>query len=194
LSYLDAAGRRGQSARRMASEAPNLAYYRAVAGAWRARLDFAITDRAAFRACAMPAGDRLSLAAMARLAPRLGGFRLDTSVSFPPGAPGQVVHTTRVSKWGMTLLRSVDTLTPDANGRDLTMRVDLRLWPALWRVRTVVDGAPVRIDAGAREADYRFAWFGTEMHQHGARSADGATVTLTQVTAWSRGVQVLRRR
>jgi hypothetical protein len=184
----------GHSPRRMQAEAPNWTYFRAVAGRWGGPLDFAITDWRAFRAARMPLGDRLSLLAMAWLTRLVGACQLDTGVDVASGAArDEVVHTTRVSKWGVTLMRSVDTLRLDRNGRDMTMRIELGLWPALRRARVAAE-TPAAVDASGLWASYRFPWFGVEMRQRGERSADGCTVTLTQETSFSRGVQVLRRR
>lgn len=172
----------------MSVEAPNRAYYRAVEGAWSAPLDLAITDWRAFRRTAMPLGDRLRVLAMVASARLFGAPRLDTTVD----ASGEaVVHTTRVSKWGMTLMRSTEELTLDANGRDLSMRIAMRYWPTLWREQ--ISLAPAVVDAAGREADYRIPWCGTEMRQRGQYDAAGPVVTLTQETAFLRGVQVLRR-
>ena len=173
----------------MSAAPPNRAYYRAVEGAWSGPLDLAITDWRAFRRTAMPLGERLRLLAMLATTRLFGVCRLDTSVD---AAAEVVVHTTRVSKWGLTLMRSTEWLTLDANGRDLSMRIAMRYWPTLWRERITV--APATVDAAGRRADYRIPWFGTEMRQRGERDADGTGVVLTQETAFSRGVQVLRRR
>jgi hypothetical protein len=172
--------------------APNWAYYRAVEGTWSAPLELVITDWAAFRACPMSRLDRLSLLGLVWTTRLLGPFRFETSVDASRAAARQqVVHTTRVARWGMTLMRSVDTLTLDANGRDATMCVYMRVWPMPWRARRTPP-TPAQIDAAGRAATYRFPWFGTEMRQHAA--LDGGVVTLTQQTAFSRGVQRLTRR
>ena len=178
----------------MSDERPNRAYYRAVEGAWGSTLDLNITDWQAFRACPMALLDRLSLLGMVWMTRLFGPFRLETTVDASSAAArDEVIHTTRVVRWGMTLMRSTDTLRLDANGRDATMRIDMRVWPMLWRPRHTAP-TPVQIDASGREASYRFPWFGADMRQHGARNADNSVVTLTQDTAFSHGVQVLRRR
>jgi len=178
----------------MAIEPPNLAYYRAVEGAWAAPLEFVVTDWRAFWAGPMGLIDRLSLLAMLCTSRLFGAFLIETSVDATTAtARDQVIHTTRVTKWGMTLLRSTETLSLSPNGRDLSMRIELRVWPTRWRVRAAPP-APATVDATAHHATYRFPWFGTEMRQRAERSADGSTVTLTQETDFLRGVQVLRRR
>jgi hypothetical protein len=173
----------------MADEAPNRAYYRAVEGAWACRLDLSITDWRAFRATSMSLAERLQLLAMLAGMRLAGAFRLDTSVD---ASRNPVVHTTSVSKWGLTMMRSTEWLSLDANGRDGTMRIAMRYWPNLSR-EWITDLAPFTVDADGRRADYRIPWFGTEMRQRGEHNAADDTVTLVQETAFLRGVQVLRR-
>ena len=177
----------------MSPEPPNRAYYRSVEGHWSGPLDLAITDWRAFRVCPMGLADRLRVLSMVLTARLLGPCRLNTSVDASGAARDEVVHTTRVSKWGVTLMRSVERIALAANGRDVTMQIEMRLAPTLWRAR-IEPGSPALVDASGRRASYRFTWFGTEMRQEAERSPDGGTVTLTQLTDFSRGVQVLRRR
>ncbi|MFN8644524.1 MAG: hypothetical protein U0802_23750 [Candidatus Binatia bacterium] len=174
----------------MHADPPHRAYYRSVEGRWRGTLDFAITDWAALRAAPMARIDRLRLIGMALASRVVGPSRLDTSVD---ASGDEVVHTTRVSKWGVTVMRSTERLALDPNGRDLTMRILLGLAPAPWRVRALPP-APARVDDTATRVSYRIPWFGGEMRQEAERGAEGNTVTLLQETAYSRGVQVLRRR
>jgi hypothetical protein len=174
----------------MVPELPNRAYYRSVQGRWSGSLDFTITDWAALRACPMGTLDRLRMVGMAVATRLIGPARLDTCVD---ASGDEVVHTTRVSKWGLTVMRSTEWLALEGNGRDLTMRIALRLAPVPWRARAIPP-SPARVDASATRASYRLPWFGTEMRQEAERSADGTTVTLVQETPFSRSVQVLRRR
>ncbi len=176
----------------LSSTPPNRAYYEACAGRWACDLDFAITDRAAFRAARMSLVDRLNLLSMTWAPRLLGPFRLETSVDASAAERGEVIHRTRVSKWGMTLMHSVEHLSLDPNGRDLTMRVEMHMAPLLWRAQHFPPG-PASVDASGYQADYQIPSFGTQMHQRGERSADGTTVTLTQEMTFARGVQVLRR-
>jgi hypothetical protein len=172
--------------------APNRAYYEACAGRWACALDFAITDWGAWRGSRMALIGRLNLLALAAAVRLIGPLRLETSVDVSDADHGEVVHTTRVSKWGVTLMRSVDRLSLDANGRDAVMRVAMSFFPLLAHAQHFPP-APAHIDADAHRADYRIPWFGAEMHQSGELSPDGTTVTLIQATDFSRGVQVLRR-
>lgn len=176
----------------MAVDPPHRAYYRSVAGHWRGRLDLAITDWTAFRASPLSGADRLRLLSMLLAARLLGPCRLETSVDASGADRDHVVHTTRVTKWGMTLMRSVEHIALAADGRGARMRIEMHLAPALWRSRVESD-TPVVVTAAGDGASYRFAWLGAAMRQEAARSADGNQVRLTQTTAFSRGVQVLQR-
>jgi hypothetical protein len=175
------------------TDAPNHAYYRACEGRWRAPLALAITDWHAFRTSGLSLADRWRILSMVIAARVVGPFSLETSVDATTGAARhEVVHTTRIAKWGLTLMRSTEWLTLDPNGRDVAMRGEFRLVPTLWRPRPM-PAVPARVDETASRASYRFAWLGTEMRQEAERSPDGTTVTLIQLTPFSRGVQVLRR-
>ena len=181
------------AAPRLPSAHPSHAYYRACEGRWSGPLDFVVTDWRALGATPLALADRLTVLSLAWGTRFLGALRIETSVDYASGAArGVVVHTTRISKWGLTLLRGIETLRLDANGRDLTMDAETRMVSTPWRT-TRFTGAPASVDEAGMRATYRFPYVGTEMRQRGERSADGTTVTLTQETAFSRGVQVLRR-
>jgi len=178
----------------MTDTSPSWSYYRAVEGVWECPLQLDITDWAAFRACPMSWLDRLSLVGLVWTTRLLGPFSFETSVdATSEAARGHVIHTTCVARWGFTVMRSVETLALAANGRDLTMRIEMRIWPRLRRAR-LTPASAARVDADGRAATYCFAWFGTEMRQHAVCNADASLVTLTQETAFSRGVQRLTRR
>src|SRR5436190_914527 len=110
---------------------PNRAYYSSVAGEWSGTLDLTITDWAAFRASPMSAADRLRVVSMLLTARLLGPCRLETSVDASAADRDHIVHTTRVRKWGMTLLRSIERISLAADGRDASMRIEMQVAP-LW--------------------------------------------------------------
>ena len=172
-------------------EAASHAYYRPLHGAWRCAYDFAITDHTALRSSAMGWLDRQRVLSMVWTPRLLGPLTLDTTVDyFTHGASGVVLHTTRASKWGIPLFSSAETITLHENGTDFTLQGGQRMFPSFWRVRDFGDGRGT-VDASGTRASYTFAWLGTEMRQ--TTIASGDTVTITQETAWSRGVQVLKR-
>jgi hypothetical protein len=176
----------------MQSDLPNRAYYRAVAGRWSGALDLAITDWPAFRRSPLSLMDRGRLLSLLLAARLFGPFRLETGVDASAAGGGAIVHTTRVAKWGITFMRSVERIALSADGRSAAMRIEMRVAPTLWKARVESD-TPVAIDAAGRRASYRFTWFGVPLQQEAARNADGTVVTLVQTTSFSRGEQHLRR-
>src|SRR5512143_3721694 len=100
----------------MTSEPPNRAYYRSVEGRWSGPLDLAITDWRAFRASAMGLADRLRVLSMIVAARVVGPCRLDTTVDASGATTrDEVIHTTRVTKWGVTFMRSVERIALAGN-------------------------------------------------------------------------------
>lgn len=172
---------------------PSHRYYGACCGRWSATFDFALTDRAAFWATSMSLLDRARLLSIASLPKILGPFRFDTTLAFPSGREGDcALHTTRVSKFGVTLLSSVETIALDADGRGFLFSGGMRLFPLPFLERSFGQW-PGSVNEEGTQASYRFAWFGTEMQQLAELSADGQTVTLTQQTPFSRSSARLRR-
>jgi hypothetical protein len=170
---------------------PSYAYYRSRHGRWTGAFELTITDRAALAASALAFGDRLSLLLLPLLANVLGPFRLDTTVDAESRLDaGEVVHTTRLSKWGMTLFRSFEVITLHDNGREFSMHVSMGVWPRPSTLDRISESTG-QVDAAATRASYDFPWLGTRMRQTGER--DGEVTRLTQETPFSRGVQVLRR-
>lgn len=172
-------------------ELPNHAYYRPLHGRWRSPFQFEVTHWGAFWACPMGLMDRLRVLSMTA-APRLfGPLTIETEVDYATrGAQGEVIHKTRITKWGATFLRSDETFSLHKNGRDLAVRGEQRLWPTPWRVQEFV-GGHASIDESGTRATYVLPLLGTQMRQTTQVEQDG--VRITQETEWSRGVQMLRR-
>ena len=170
---------------------PHESYYRANAANWRGSLEYELTDWAAFRACSMGLLDRLRVLFMAYGPKLLGRFTIETSVTVSVGAAqGDVVHTTRISKFGVALMRGVEWVTLSDNGTSATFRCEHREGPNFWHVRRFSGQAEVAQDA--LSASYTFyPWYGTTLHQTG--KICGAETHLVQRTPWFQGVQRLRR-
>lgn len=164
-------------------------YYRACVGRWRCELDMKITDAGALRGSSMRWVDRVSVFWISWWPRWLGRRWLSTSVRYEGDV---VVHTTDVRWLGLPLMRSVERITIDQDGRRIHLEGDQRVAPATWRARSVSgDG---EIDAAGMVADYTFDWLGIRLHQTGARLADGDHVTLTQTGPGFTGTQALRRK
>lgn len=176
---------------RVQAELPSHVYYRACEGRWGCDFELEITDLAAFRACPMAWIDRRRVASLVGWRRWTGPFAFVTTVDYASrGAQGEVVHTTKISRWGVDFLASVEVIRLDANGRDFTLRGEQRLWPTgRWRARGLEGRG--QVDAAATRASYDFGWFGTRMQQDTLRHALG--VDIEQRSPWSRGTQRLRR-
>src|SRR5204862_7583297 len=111
---------------------PSHGYYRAVHGRWRGAFEFRITDPDAFARADMGWLDRRRVRSMATTI----GLIMDTSVDYETrGKDGTVVHTTRISKWGLTLYDVIETFTLDPNGRDVGIAREERVFPSFSRRR-----------------------------------------------------------
>jgi hypothetical protein len=121
----------------------------------------------------------------------LGPLVIETSVDYETnGARGEVVHTTRISKWGMTMYDAVETFTLSPNGKDIAIAREQRAWPSLRRTREVGESRG-EVEPSGTKASYVFPFFGTVMRQTGSIEERG--VRIVQETDWSRGEQLLER-
>lgn len=171
---------------------PSHAYYRSMHGRWRCSFGLTITDWPAFWASPMGWFDRLQVLSLVLLPKVVGPPALETTVDYDAkGERGEVLHTTRLAKWGMTLFRSIEVMSLDDDGRRATMRGDQWVSPIWWRSRDSGEGR-VEIDETAKRARYTFPWVGTEMRQNTEVVPGG--LRLTQETDWSHSEQILRRR
>ncbi len=167
---------------------PNHRYYRTNHGVWTSPFEFRITSWRRFWASRMSLFDRLQALSLA-LVPRLiGRFRMDTTLDYHTAGLTEnfVVHTTKISKWGVTLFDSREEFTLDPNGRDVAISGRRK---NLWKVENY-DNATCRVNAAGTEATYTFPWFGGTLHQVGSVRGWGAQIFHTG--DWFHGVQELR--
>ncbi len=173
----------------MPIDLPNHRYYRACHGAWRCALDFNVHDGDAFRKSEATLVERLRVRSMVWSPKLLGAFTLDTTLDYlSHGEKGEAVHTTRVSKWGFTVMRSVDRITLDPDGRHFMMQTEQRAAPFFLREEF---GGPGEVDESGTHASYTFRYLGADTLQTG--HVEGDRVTLTQESSWLRAVQRLKR-
>lgn len=133
--------------------------------------------------------DRIRVVLLVTWPKVIGRFWIDTEVVHSP--VGEVRHTTRIHKWGITLFDSRELFRLDPKGRELAVSGEQRIWPTRWRTRGFGDSHG-QIDETATRASYEFEWFGTRLRQTGEIVGEG--VVLTMDTGWARGVQHLQRR
>ena len=77
---------------------------------------------------------------------------------------GEVIHTTRLSKWSLPLYEATETFSLDENGRDVTVaRRERVLRSPFYRHETGKSRA--HIEPSAQRAHYRFPFLGVELRQ-----------------------------
>ncbi len=155
-------------------QGPARRYYASLVGHWSGRLDLAITNAEAARAAPF----------IVRAAVRVGSFTMATTLH-PSGH--DYVHTTRVSRLGITLMRSREVIAIDEDGRAIRMSGE--------QTRFMGPNEPYEstgeIDDSATRATYRIPWAGAPMTQRTRIVREG--LELEQETVWSRGTVLLRR-
>lgn len=172
-------------------------YYRGLEAAWSGTYRLRITDWGAFRAAKLSAWDRLVLLNMLFFTGVFGPLRMSTTVDYQTGAArGEIAHTTRLHKWGVSFFRSAETICLIDHGRALKMPGVQRELPLWWQARSVVDDGEVNEDA--RGATYLLNVMGGKVLQVAAIEADPTiagvpAVRLIQTTAYSRGEVLLIR-
>lgn len=167
-------------------------YYAPLHGLWECPFEFEIVSEEALREAPLGALDKLRLRMTVWTAKLLGPLTMRTSVDYETrGEAGVILHTTRVSKWGLTLLASEESFTVDpTNVGAFRMRGGLRMIPTYWDMRSFGEGQGT-VDDTASRATYTFDWLGVTMRQATVATRDA--VTLTQTTPFSHGVQRLVR-
>ena len=176
---------------RIAVTAPSMMYYRAVEGRWSGPLVFSAARNAAFVRARAPWIDRARARVLALLA-RLGlRLLMQTSVDASSRiARNEVVHTTRLSKWGLTLYESTELLTLELNGRDVLITRRERVAPS--RRFSEQDGhCRAEVEASSLCARYFIPFFGGVLRQT-ARIEFGC-VRLVQEADVMRGTALLVR-
>jgi hypothetical protein len=170
---------------------PSLAYYRANEGRWQCRFALLVTDWDALRRSPLGWRDRLRVRLMALIPKLIGPLVLETRVDATSrAAMSEVVHTTRLLKWGLPLYDAVEVFTLDPNGKDFAIARRERMWPSL--SYTHEEGrSRGEVEANGRRAHYVFSFFGTTLRQTATIEDDG--VRILQETPFSRAEQVLVR-
>lgn len=152
---------------------PFARYYRLHHGRWRGELRFWITDERALRAAAIPTIDRARIRAMAAISRALGFVWIHTRVDCDALGDGRVLHETRLSRAGVTLLVGREVISPRADGRSGTLRIDHRFPP--FGARAWDDGE-VTVDEIAAGAVYDLPWIGGRLRQRTRVVPDGLKV------------------
>ncbi len=162
-------------------ESPAVRYYRRHVGSWSGRFDFRVTSWRAL------AGARITtmllVAPMAVLTRLFGPSTMATRVE---ASGTDFRHITRVSKWGVTLYETAETIAVGEDGRT----VRLAGTQGTRFGRSVPYEATAEIDEGATSAAYRIPWMGVDLVQRTKIVPDG--LELIQETPWSHASTLLR--
>ena len=166
----------------MAGDPPSFRYYRALQGRWRGSMMLVLR-----RPRAAQGGGVCSL--LSRL---FSPLQMDTTVDASAHIQrGEVLHTTRISKAGVTLYQAIETLTLAANGRDVSIERRQRVPFSPFYVRET-GKSRAEVDADARRVRYEFALLGGILRQLATHEDDGS-VQLIQEAPFLRAEVRLRR-
>jgi hypothetical protein len=157
----------------MSENAPSLRYYRVVEGRWRAALLFTVRS--------------------AGWLPRFSTFNLvlDTSVDATSRVlQREVVHTTKISKWGFTFYEAIETLALDPNGKDVVISRRERFAPSS-SFKLEHGRSRAEVDPNGTRARYWFPFFGAELVQTVTIEAD--VVRVVQQTSFWQSEALLKR-
>lgn len=169
------------------SAPPNRRYYTTVRGPWTATFEFDVVDWGSFWSRPIGLVDRVRVIGMVVSRVILGRPRIDTRVEFEEGAD-VVRHELRVSKWGMPLFHSRETITLHDDGRGLTVAGEARTFPLM--LKADLGEAGGEIDETGTRARYSMQWMGGPMDIRTTVVDGGADIEMD--AGWGRGVQRLR--
>lgn len=175
----------------MHGQTPFGAYYSARVGRWRGTVFMQITSWSAFWRTPMSVLDRLRMVMSVWTSRLLGPPTMLTSVTYPmEGDARRILHTTRVVKWGMTLVSSREVFElHEGNDRTFTVRGEIWIQPTGHARDYGASAGEVLPDAS--RANYHFVWMGQPLEQRTAE-IDGR-LAIVQDTAYSRACVVLER-
>lgn len=162
----------------MEQDGVSFRYYRGLVGRWAGAFRLSVSDAAALR------GLPLRIRMMALFARLDGRLRMATTLDALDATT--YLHTTRVTKWGIPVLTSRETITLAADG--LRFRIEGEQRPLLAPVEPYAGDGEVGPDG----ALYPIAWAGMPMTQRTRIVPEG--LLLTQETVWSKASVLLRRR
>lgn len=173
----------------MHTDLPHLRYFRAKEGHWRGKVRFEITDRRRLRAGPVRRADRWAMRSMALVSRYLSRPVLSTTVDATSRAHrNEVLHTTRMSNFGVTLFRSTETIHLGDDGLGFRMTGAQGFFPRLGAATAWAAHGAVAPDHDG--AVYHIPFFGAPMEQRTRMTADG--LEIVQTTPFSRATVLLK--
>ena len=117
----------------MLPDTPQHRYFRAKEGHWAGKIRFGVTDLDGLKASSVRWADKWSFRSMS-LASRLSGLVMRTTVDYASGGDrNEVLHTTRVSNFGVPVYRSAETIFLGDDGRNFRLGGREAFFPFLRR-------------------------------------------------------------
>lgn len=162
----------------MSDASPSVRYYRSLVGRWTGSFEPRVRARDAL-------GRQPLFTRLVGMAARLGG-RARIATTLAAQAPDRFHHTTLVTRFGLPLLRSSETIMLAANGISFLLEGWQRF---LWRREP--DRANGTITADGQGAHYPITSLGALLDQ--TTSIEGPCLRLCQQTGWSAGEVLLHR-
>lgn len=168
---------------------PTVNYYRHHHGQWQGVYRFQIKSWPIFWKAGLGLINRLVLLNLA-MASRLGiRIWVHTTLDASEVESGQVVHTTKIGKFGVAFYASREVFTLNAHGVTMELARVQRLWPlSFWPLPEDHGTGNVSEDGCAT---YDWVWYDRRMMQTTQPEADG--LRLTQVSDWSWATVLLNR-
>lgn len=166
----------------MSDASPSVRYYRSLVGRWSGSFELRVKDRDAL-------GRQPLFARLVGMAVRLDG-RARIATTLAAQAPDRFLHTTRVTRFGLPLLRSRETITLAPDGISFVIEGWQRF---LWRHDPYRGEGQITADASG--AHYPITWLGAPMTQTTRiEGPEGQpSLRLLQQTVWSEGQVLLKR-
>ncbi|MBU6161102.1 MAG: hypothetical protein KGO50_08265 [Myxococcales bacterium] len=153
-------------------------YYDALIGSWSGHYQLVVTQPAALSK--LPFRGRL-MGTMVRL-----DGNLTMSTTLQRVSEGIYEHTTRMSRWGLTIATSREFITVAPDGKQFVIS-GVQKMPF---GREPFEGIGT-IDDDANGADYPLSWLGQPLRQRTRVQPDG--VRIVHETSWSRATVLLQR-
>jgi hypothetical protein len=162
--------------------APHQTYYRGLVGNWAGECQVEVFGR--------PKGGRLNIlraGAFQALSRSKGALTITTTLEL---AGDQVKHTTQLTKWGLSVFSSRETISLLPDGRHFVIHGEQVFGPRPLGMQPF--DAKGSVDDDALGAIYFIPWFGGILEQRTKVVPDG--LELVQVTTWSKLSTVLKRK
>ena len=173
------------------ADTPFSRYFTPKQGQWSGAFHFTLTRWRALLSSPVGLFDRVSVLSLAALCGLFGPLSIETSVEVARLHQGEVLHTTRISRWGLTLYRSVERFLVDTDGRRLKVEGEQWSLPWRWRPRRYQESRGEISEDGAR-ASYLLSWLGASLRQES--TPEGPRLRFTQDTDWSHADFILTKR